>query len=176
MPAAWANITPTKCGVAPAARDEVGERLHALGDHRPDAEGEVTSRDGRHRREVLHRVVAELPVDVGIDEEQRAGRKERHRAVGVVGSGIGQCDAPGCACPVVDQDGRRVDAAQLVGHHARQHVGGPACWKADDDARGLLNQLRECLAGAGNGGQRGDNCVGKDLAAIQHDAVSCLQI
>jgi hypothetical protein len=88
--------------------------------------------DLRDGCEVFHRVVVELFVDVGKQHHGAAGQHNHGLAIGLGGFDQVQGNASASARFVVHHDGAKV-IAQRIGHHAGQHVGRAARWKADQD-------------------------------------------
>ena len=84
-------------------------------------------------RDELHRVEAELGIEIVIDDERRRRRREQRVAVGIGFGGDLRADVAGGAGPVLDDDGLSPFARQPVADHARHDVGGAAGRERHDD-------------------------------------------
>ena len=127
-------------GVGPAPGDELRQRLDVVRHFRTDGEIEADRADARHRRKVLHRVVAERLVDIRIEHQRGGWRQDQRRAVGRARLDRIERDATGRARLVVDNQRRRI-ALHLIRKHARNRIERAARREADHQTRWLINRF-----------------------------------
>ena len=126
-------------GIAFAPGDEIGQRLHAVGDHRADRQQHGGGVEGAHRREILQRV-AERLVDVRVKRHRHGRRHDHDRAVGCAVLQHVHRDAAARTGAVLD-DGRGRIALDVLGEEPRGDVARAARGKADQDARRRVQRL-----------------------------------
>lgn len=142
-------------GFGLGARDHVFHVLHrypGAGHH-----AELEMRQQRDRREVGHRVVVQLLVDVREQHHRPAGQQHHGLAVGRRALDLPQRDASARTRPVLHNDRRKI-VLQALGHQPRQQVRRAARRETHHDLqrRFVLRQRGQGQAGRGGQGQRAE--------------------
>jgi hypothetical protein len=102
---------------------QLDQLLHARHAERGvDEKTIVGAREARDRLEIGLRVVGQLLRHRGIHGERDVDRDEQRVAVGRGARDVVRADGPGGAGDVLDHHGVAPALAQLLRHHARQHV------------------------------------------------------
>jgi hypothetical protein len=126
-------------GIAFAPCDEIGQRLHAGGDHRTDREQHGRGVEGGHRREILQRI-AERLVDVRVERHGHGRRHDHDRAVGGAVLQHVHRDAAARTGTVLDDRRGRI-RLDVLGDEPRGDIARAARGKANQDARRRVRRL-----------------------------------
>ena len=135
---------------------EGNQVTHRFGRHRRmHRQRVIETRDQRHRREITHRIVADLRID------HRADR-QRHRAADIERITVGRrlrrhlgADGRTGATAIIDHDLHAEILAELLRNHARHEVGAAGRRPRHDQShwfRGII--LRGCAGGQYGAAQR----------------------